>query len=134
MAANIQSFKSIQEKNDPWEDALEAFGKQYEIFNVKHIQPIDEVMGPVDKVKYFSHVPVHTPNYTTHNLVLSNKHREVVQVFKDVELQDGKICVKKQLAQPSRWPWSWVNWMWRPRTQPPAVNVNASFNNAKRKP
>jgi hypothetical protein len=128
MTAQINTMKNLQ-SGDPWEDAINEFGRQYEIFGTKFTRPIDEVIK-VDKVKYCCHVPVRTPNYTTHNIVLLNKNKEVVQIFQDVELQDGKMYVKKPLVKPSNFPWSWINWMWRPRT--PNVNVNANFNKSKR--
>jgi len=95
--SNVNTLKTIPTKSDEWNVALDDFGKKHEIFRTNRMQPIDELISPAmnEKIKYYSEIITNTPNYTQRDVVCLNKHDEVVCVFYDTDLVDGKLCIQK---------------------------------------
>ena len=95
--ANINTLKTLQTKSDDWDGAIKAFEKTHEMHEIDNFQPVNELITPAMKITHYSLVVENTPNYSTRNLVLYNKRKEVVQLYEDVELRDGVLCVRKKL-------------------------------------
>lgn len=126
--SNVKDLKSIPTKSSEWEAALESFGRNHELIKTNHVVPIGNLLTltELDKIKYYDDDITNTSSYTTKNVLCLNKHKEVVRVFYNAaDIVDGEICVQKPYNKPAYFPWSWINWWFRPR--PPSANLSASF-------
>lgn len=131
--SNVKELKHLSTKSDEWDAVLQAFGTELELIKTNHVVPIRNLLtrAELEKIKYYDDDIINTTSYTTKNVLCLNKHKEVVRIFYNAEIVDGEICVHKPYNKQSYFPWSWLNWMFRPRVPP--VNVNASFSSGKRK-